>query len=662
MKLIITTLIFVIYSTHASAIPVKIKTTKSDQNIARTFVNLYDQSLKNKFDLTQTRFLYRKMKKRSLFGPYIPWSKNLVGILSQKNPKKLYNKCLAIQREFHENHITKVLTQKNLQTCFQKFIDLSYSKEKVPFTKEAIERIDHIYSIYVQSNSVSQLYRPLRNIKSNKRRFKEASKSLEVFITRNEIIPPARLLAHMQLTPDFSRYVQTGKVYTNKDTRVFIREIRFRADSILSLIDEKKEYKSDLKELNKFINDHQSKISRASLDKRLLSFGKSLSRRKQYPQARRIFSMISKNSDLHQDKLFEMMWTFGEEKDYDDAVDYIQENLAYKDILKNSQLAFWYAQYLDMDGDKKDAMKVLKDIIPENPLSFYSVVASNIIQEKQKDKKDTTYWKHAKTDKLKLDPLKEKAYRNSLKRISLWSKYPLLNLVYLEINSIKHEKLEVAPAIYASSKFLNKNKRYLDAFKILYKHIEDKDIQFTPEVLKLLFPRPYLKLVKKNVSDFDPLIALSLIRQESGFNKTARSPAGAKGLMQLMPATARRFKKRLKKKHLYNPRLNISIGSRFFQKLLTKYDNNLIYSLAAYNAGQRKVDAWQEEFLDGETLIHNIEKIPYNETRKYVKLIFRNLFFYKLLNEGDSTKEELDKIFDNYLGFNSFIESTYSRI
>ncbi|MEE2671212.1 MAG: lytic transglycosylase domain-containing protein, partial [Bdellovibrionota bacterium] len=177
---------------------------------------------------------------------------------------------------------------------------------------------------------------------------------------------------------------------------------------------------------------------------------------------------------------------------------------------------------------------------------------------------------------------------------------------------------------------------------------------FDKKVLEILFPTPYFHQIKKEIDkEFDPVIALSLIRQESGFNRRARSRVGARGLMQLMPATARRFKRRLKTSHLYNPSTNINIGTKYFNNLLNRYDNNLVYSLAAYNAGEHRVDRWQSDFLSNDSILKDIENIPFRETRKYVKLIFRNIFFYKmLLKEGGNDEHKYNQIFDLHLGFN----------
>ena len=93
------------------------------------------------------------------------------------------------------------------------------------------------------------------------------------------------------------------------------------------------------------------------------------------------------------------------------------------------------------------------------------------------------------------------------------------------------------------------------------------------------------------------------------------------------------------------------------ENLLKRHDNNLVFSLASYNAGESRVNRWKEDLLTDDSILFNIERIPFRETRKYVKLIFRNIFFYKMLKESKAVKladsKQHNQIFDVYLGFNN---------
>lgn len=129
----------------------------------------------------------------------------------------------------------------------------------------------------------------------------------------------------------------------------------------------------------------------------------------------------------------------------------------------------------------------------------------------------------------------------------------------------------------------------------------------------------------------------SIIRQESAFNENATSSAGAVGLMQLMPSTAKAEAKKLnikiKNSDLYKPFINLTLGSSHLYGLMQKYNNNFVEVLYAYNAGSNNLNKYKESIknLDGLTILETIELIPIKETRVYIKNVLRNRFYYDKL-------------------------------
>ncbi|WP_070972242.1 murein transglycosylase [Vibrio sonorensis] len=134
--------------------------------------------------------------------------------------------------------------------------------------------------------------------------------------------------------------------------------------------------------------------------------------------------------------------------------------------------------------------------------------------------------------------------------------------------------------------------------------------------------------------DIDPITLMSLARQESGMDVEARSPVGARGIMQIMPRTAKYTAKKYKLSYrssndLYEVGKNIEIGSQYLKSLLERYDNNRIFALAAYNAGPHRVKTWRartEGKLDAYAFI---EAIPFKETRGYVQNILMFETYYR---------------------------------
>ncbi len=131
--------------------------------------------------------------------------------------------------------------------------------------------------------------------------------------------------------------------------------------------------------------------------------------------------------------------------------------------------------------------------------------------------------------------------------------------------------------------------------------------------------------------DVDPYLVHSIIRQESLFQTDALSPAGAVGLMQLIPSTGAETARRLgirpfHRGDLLKPALNVRLGTAFLSRLLERYDGDFLRAVAAYNAGPRPVETWWREAGGDPALF--LEKIAYVETRAYVRRVFATLLRY----------------------------------
>jgi len=156
------------------------------------------------------------------------------------------------------------------------------------------------------------------------------------------------------------------------------------------------------------------------------------------------------------------------------------------------------------------------------------------------------------------------------------------------------------------------------------------------ETWRLLYPLRHSETVSKHAkaTGLDTALILGLIRQESAFNSKAKSKADARGLMQLLPATARQTATRVnipraRAENLFDPEINITLGVAYFSQMLNKYEKPE-FALAAYNAGGSRVERWRQEFGDAD-IVEFVERIPFNETRNYVKQVLGNAAQYKTL-------------------------------
>ncbi|MEH6632920.1 MAG: lytic transglycosylase domain-containing protein [Halopseudomonas aestusnigri] len=169
---------------------------------------------------------------------------------------------------------------------------------------------------------------------------------------------------------------------------------------------------------------------------------------------------------------------------------------------------------------------------------------------------------------------------------------------------------------------------------------------------ELLYPN--LTLTPIRASNAEPALVLALIRQESEFNHKAISHAGARGLMQLMPATAKfvakKEKVKYKKQNLTDdPSYNVKLGTAYLSDLIRSFKGSYIMALAGYNAGPNRVKKWVKDYGDPRDpnvdVIDWIEQIPFNETRNYVQRILESHIIYRdKLSESSSERTDVGQL------------------
>lgn len=167
----------------------------------------------------------------------------------------------------------------------------------------------------------------------------------------------------------------------------------------------------------------------------------------------------------------------------------------------------------------------------------------------------------------------------------------------------------------------------------------------------LRYPAPYRDSLQGRIreNNLEEAWVYGLMRQESRFVTAAQSGAGAAGLMQVMPATARWVAKRLgmrdyRKAMISQLDTNLRLGTYYMKNVLSSLDNNPVLASAAYNAGPARARQWRAETpLEGAIYI---ESIPFDETRDYVKKVMSNTVYYAKLFEQStqSLKQRLGTI------------------
>lgn len=167
-----------------------------------------------------------------------------------------------------------------------------------------------------------------------------------------------------------------------------------------------------------------------------------------------------------------------------------------------------------------------------------------------------------------------------------------------------------------------------------------------PALWEIVYPRPLPAVLSRHASRhaLDPALVAALIRSESWWQADVRSTADARGLMQLIPPTARRLARDegwadFDPDRLFEPEVNLRLGTRYLAELLDRFGGDEAAAVAAYNAGEDAVETWWVGFRrDGVTdPVERIERIPYRETRPYVKRVLEAAGWYRWLGAGAGT-------------------------
>ena len=224
----------------------------------------------------------------------------------------------------------------------------------------------------------------------------------------------------------------------------------------------------------------------------------------------------------------------------------------------------------------------------------------------------------------------------------------LLDLALLELGQGRENHPDSNRALsYALARVQQSKEDHLSAITTLrriFPDYADLPDRFLPDQLwDILFPVRHISLIRERAAGqgLDANLVLALIRQESAFQDAAHSSADARGLMQILPSTGRSLAReahmaRFTVSMLYQPETNIALGTRHLASLLQRYGGRVELALAAYNAGQSRVDRWLQEFGDGDVTAF-VEHIPFTETRGYVKQVLTNKAHYELRTAASSS-------------------------
>lgn len=306
---------------------------------------------------------------------------------------------------------------------------------------------------------------------------------------------------------------------------------------------------------------------------------------------------------------------------------------------------YWLGKIAADKGVKGEENTDWKELMNDYPLSFYAIEAAAAL------KMDPV----AMITQRRVGGLKREAADDTeLNRQVRW-----LEALYLKKKSSgvakwaswivrsNEDDLDVDVLHYISTLKIASG-MYRSNISMLFSYFKKNPATLNEEGLRLLYPRPYYSLLQDaSRGKIDTFLVMGLVRQESAFDSKATSRVKAKGLMQIIPSTARRLASQGHKK-LYNEKDNAQMGVKYLVQLGNQFNGSAELVLAAYNAGPNKVDEWLKRNPEREkdVLLWN-DLIPYMETRDYVVSILRNNYLYSKLYGNETAPDE--KLFSSKL-------------
>ena len=284
------------------------------------------------------------------------------------------------------------------------------------------------------------------------------------------------------------------------------------------------------------------------------------------------------------------------------------------------QATYWSAQAAAAAGNKDGARERWETVRQQKSLSYYNVRAAELLGEKiiadmpEGPSKGTNLQK-------RIDGALDR--HDTLRRIG-WNE-----AAAFELSRLRGDVADDTSALYATAEGLNDRGHSYFAIAI-GRDLLNSGRGWDERLLRIMYPLPYEDIIKREAraKGLDPYFVAALMRQESRFNARAVSGAGAIGLMQVMPATGRQLGK-VTREQLMDPATNIRLGTRFLADLTNMYGRDDAV-LAAYNAGPSRMTRWRSfpEYAKPDLFV---ERIPFDETRDYVKVVRVNTSIYRAL-------------------------------
>lgn len=336
------------------------------------------------------------------------------------------------------------------------------------------------------------------------------------------------------------------------------------------------------------------------------------------------------------------LWTMGllyfKEEKFNESHKYFSEILKLEQInnARKTEAAFWAGRAADANGDRATAKKYWR-VAATHPMAFYGALSATMLG----DVPQYEFFEQDCTEE-DMDTLRE-------------SKYGKMALALLQVG--QKDRAEAYLKYMITSKVTDRTLHAINSVATVYglprvsiqasSVIRDRGILEIDDDIIYSAQYPLPDWEPMGGWSIDRALLLAITKQESGFKTNAKSNAGANGLMQIMPNTAKRVARQNKVSmsdiDMSNPEHNMFLGQQYIVDLLAhpNINNNIIKMLAAYNAGMGTMVKFEKSFDTYDPLLY-IESFPAYETRSYIKRVMSNLWLYRArLNQPLTSMRDL---------------------
>ncbi len=300
--------------------------------------------------------------------------------------------------------------------------------------------------------------------------------------------------------------------------------------------------------------------------------------------------------------------------------------------------AYWSGRSREALGDAEEARRFYTVVLLEAPRSYYGALAARRIGS-------VSGGDSADQPRLPANPLDSLAAEPRFARVEALRAVGLAEWAILELEELQIRSLGDTAKLYGVSAAWTRDARYHLALRILRQHFAHLALRggdrLPRSFWEMFYPLGWRPEISEaaTLAGLDPLFVAAVVREESSFYPGARSRAGARGLMQLMPDTARQIASGQRIQFgrgeiLDDPASNLKLGSLFLSRLLKEFSEPRL-AVAAYNAGPARVREWWVARRSDDIEIF-VERIPFDETRHFVKRVMASWEEYRRIYDGGS--------------------------